>query len=95
MTGGATNIIFEYAFAATEHVFCRDKSMLATNRFVATKLCLLRQKFCRDKHIFVATKIIPVATPANDRFQGGGGLNVCEFHEAETEVCLGSLLQRR
>ena len=46
--------------------FCRDKSMLAVtknvsrenclSRQIATKIiCLSRQKFYRDKHIFVAT----------------------------------------
>ena len=53
--------------------FCRDKG------FVAESILLLRQKkdvFCRDKtrvcvdKTFVATKIILVAAPANDRLVG-------------------------
>ena len=46
---------------------CRDKSKL-----VATKLCLSRQKFCRDKHTSVATKaraaikMILAAAPADN-----------------------------
>ena len=55
--------------------FCRDKSVVATNMclsrqnpsFVATNIILSRQAyFCRDKHMFVATKMILVAAPAND-----------------------------
>ena len=50
------------------------------NSFVATNIILSRQKFCRNKHIFVATKdlfcrdkafvatkIVLAAVPANDR----------------------------
>ena len=73
MAGAATGIIF----VATKHVFCRDKSILvATNTclssqniltrhdksFVAASILLSRQQTC-----FVATKIILVASPANDR----------------------------
>ena len=53
LAGAATSIIF----VATKHVFCRqsrDKIM-----FVATNTC-------RDKHVFVATKMILVAAPVND-----------------------------
>ena len=66
----------KHVFVETEHVFCRDKSMLVLSRqtrvylsrhtFVATKdffVCF----FCHDKQVFVATKkIILVAAPAND-----------------------------
>ena len=47
--------------------FCRDKSFVATNTsFVATKVCLSRQKYaCRDKRF--ATKMILMAAPADDR----------------------------
>ena len=44
--------------------FCRDKK-----HFVATKIILsLQAYFCRDKRVivFVATKLILVAAPAND-----------------------------
>ena len=34
--------------------------------FVETNITLSRQKFCRGKHTFVATKMILVAAPAND-----------------------------
>ena len=67
----------KHVFVTTKHIFCRDESLL-----VATKLLSLQnyvccdkylswQTFCRDKcsvapHIFVATKIILVADPAND-----------------------------
>ena len=45
--------------------FCRDKSFVRTNTclsrqnmyFVPTKLCLLQQNICRDKHNFVATSL--------------------------------------
>ena len=65
---------------------CRDK-----HTFVATKLCLTRQKFCRDKYIFVATKNVFcrdntfVATkmilvaPANDRIR----LNFAPFQPVQ------------
>ena len=62
-------------FVTTKHVFChacRDKYMfVVTNScrdksFVARNTCLSRQKFCRSKHTFVATKIVLVAAPAND-----------------------------
>ena len=57
----------------------RDKSKLVVTNLVATKLCLPRQKFCRDKttsiHLsrqktcFVTTEILEAA-PANDRSGG-------------------------
>jgi len=74
------------SFVATKYA-CRDKrfvnkltSMLLLRQktcFVATKVCLSRQNFCRDKvmfvatniwrdRTFVATKIILVAVSAND-----------------------------
>ena len=76
--------------------------------FVATKVCLSRQNVlsrqnyvCCDKRFVVTSiflsrqKLYLWQLPPMKGFQGGGGLNVCEFHEAETEVWLGSLLQRR
>ena len=57
----------------TQTRVCREKN----TSFVAKKICLsrinrdtflLRQAyFCRDKHVFVATKMILVSAPANDR----------------------------
>ena len=51
--------------------FCHDKKY-----FVMTNIILLQQKFCCGKHtsvrtkdVFVATKIILAAAPANDRVQ--------------------------
>ena len=39
--------------------FCRDTCLSRQNTsFVATKVCLSRQNFCRNKHIFVATKLL-------------------------------------
>ena len=63
-------------FIAT-NIFCRDKlTFVATNTcfsrqntsFVATKACLSRQIVCvcRDKYLFVATKMTLAAAPAND-----------------------------
>ena len=48
LAGAATSIIF----VATKDVFCRDKHM-----FVATKVCLSGQNFCREKAMFAATNI--------------------------------------
>ena len=49
-----------HTFVATKYVFCRDKhDKHVLQIFVATKVF-------RDKHIFVATKIILVAAPADD-----------------------------
>ena len=42
-------------FVVTEHVFCRDKSMLVAT-ILLLLLCLSQQNFCRDRHHFVATK---------------------------------------
>ena len=50
----------KYAFAS----FCHDKSFVTTNicsnkhNFVTTKLLSRQAHFCRDKHVFVATKHI-------------------------------------
>ena len=59
LAGAATSIMF----AATKHVFCCDKSMLAATKCLSQqnyvghdKICLLWQKFCCDKHTFVVTK---------------------------------------
>ena len=55
----------KHVFVTTKHVFCRDKKYACRDKtFVPTKLCLSRQIF--DKHLFVATKTILVAAPAND-----------------------------
>ena len=70
----------KYVFVATKHVFCRDKSMLVATKLLSpqTRVCrhifaTIFLYFCRDKRrvccdkTFVATKMIHVATPANDR----------------------------
>ena len=55
-------------FVETKDVFCRDKHV-----FVATNTCLSREMHvCFDK-TFVATEMILVAPPANDRYTVGGG----------------------
>ena len=70
-----TYLSTEHNFVATKH-----KTFVATNTylsrqkyFLATSIILSRQKFCRSKHtfvtakdVFVATKMIPAAAPAND-----------------------------
>ena len=43
--------------------FCRDKTSERQTRVLS------RQMFCRGKHTFLATKMILVATPANDTVQ--------------------------
>ena len=72
--------VFYHRRELAKYYFCRDKHVLSRQNtcFVATKVCLPRQNFCRDKimfvykrfclnkHAFVATKIIFVAAPAND-----------------------------
>ena len=81
LTGSAISIIF----AATKHVFRRDKSMFVATKLLSGQNYVSRDKtfvanfFCRDlhsfvatkdvchKHVFVATKIILVAAPANHR----------------------------
>ena len=62
----------KHLFSHREVYFCRDKSFVATKKIIkkiATKL-LSRQTtkhvFCRDEHVFVATKMILVAAPVND-----------------------------
>ena len=64
MTFVATNKSYrdKHTFVATKDVFCRDK-----NVFVATNKIT---RACRDR-TFVATKIILVATPANNTSQSG------------------------
>ena len=65
-----------YFFKLYKHVLYLSPN----NSFVATNIILSRQKFCRNKHIFVATKdlfcrdkafvatkIVLAAVPANDR----------------------------
>ena len=44
-------------FCHGKKTFCCDKSKLvATKLFVVTKICLLWQNVCREKHAFIATK---------------------------------------
>ena len=43
----------ELSFAGT----ATRKKIVATKPIVVTKVGLLRQNFCYDKHIFVATKV--------------------------------------
>ena len=47
-------------FVATEHVFCRDKSMLAATNYCRAQIILSRQTLqnyvCHDKHTFIAPK---------------------------------------
>ena len=57
----ATN---KHVLVATNHVFCRDKSMLAATKLLShhnyichDKICLSRQIFSRE-HVFVATNIL-------------------------------------
>ena len=47
-TGRSWSIMGE---SCHKYHFCRDKS------FVSTNTCLSRQRFCLDKHVFVATKV--------------------------------------
>ena len=70
----------KHVFVMTKHVFCHDKyachdkskhvfvttNICCDDFFVKTNIILSRQKFCRSKHTFVATKIMFVAAPAND-----------------------------
>ena len=75
----ATNICRDKYFVVTgillsrQNNFCLEKKYAYHDKtFVATNTCLLRQIFvvskifCCHKHNFVATKIILVASPAND-----------------------------
>ena len=81
LAGAATSIKYhKYVFVATKQSFvtlrkkyaCRDKIMWDVfcrdkHVFVATKVSLSRQNLCREKNkMFVATKLILVAVPAND-----------------------------
>ena len=62
---GATNIFCRDKYLSHETRVYRDKSFVTTSIllsrkktcFVATNTCFARQKFCRDKHVFRATKI--------------------------------------
>ena len=69
-------------FVATKRVLYRDKSMLVAkhilsrpnflrdkHNFVETSILLSRQRRL-IKHVFVATKMILVAAPANDILHG-------------------------
>ena len=54
LVGAATSIIF----VATR--VCHDKTRLLSRQntsFVTTKVCLLRQHFCRDKIMFIVTNM--------------------------------------
>ena len=59
--------------------FCRDKHTCLSRQaylFVVTKISLSRQNICRDRirdTCFVATKMILVAAPANDKREGVEG----------------------
>ena len=48
LAGAATSIIF----VMTKDVLCQNKT------FVVTNVSLLQQKFCRNKNMFVATKVL-------------------------------------
>ena len=51
----------QVSFLSRQKYACRDKT------FLVAKVCLSRQNYvCRSKHVFVATKLILVAAPAND-----------------------------
>ena len=53
-------------FVVTKHVFWRKRRKICRNKHEV----LSRQAyFCCDKHVFVATKMILVAAPANDSYQ--------------------------
>ena len=61
------------------------------NNFVATKVykhsfLATKDVFCRDKHMFVATKIIRVAAPAHDN-GGVGQYDVGLFHVTGNACC--------
>ena len=65
-----TILSYKLTFMATKHVFCRNKNMRQSERVCRDKNILSRQRqgvLCRDKHVFVATKMIFVAAPANGR----------------------------
>ena len=48
-----THLLLRQTFAATNTILSRQNTS-----FVATKICLSRQNRCRDKHVFVATKVL-------------------------------------
>ena len=56
-------------FLSRQKYACRGRIFVSRQIFVATHTCLSRQRFCRDKHTFVATKMILVAAPASDNIQ--------------------------
>ena len=83
MIGGSChkyNFCRDKSFVAIKHVFAATNTCLLRQNtsFVATKLCLSRQKYVHaffiflsgNKHTFVATKMILIAAPANDRVHG-------------------------
>ena len=56
---------------ARQKYACRDKhvNICLDESFVGTKIFCRDKRLCyRDKHVFVATKMILVAAPANDNF---------------------------
>ena len=52
-------------FVATK-VLSRQTHVCCNKSFVTTDACLLQQKFCHDRRMFVATKVMLVAAPASD-----------------------------
>ena len=64
MAGDATSIIIvaKNTTFLRQKPACRDKSVVVLHVFVATKhatkVCLSRQNFCRDRHVFVTTFFI-------------------------------------
>ena len=85
LAGVATSIIFvaTKVLSRQTRLLSRQKYKKNCRKYVATNTCLWRQKFCRDKHafvatkdvlcrdkhVFVATKMIFVAAPANYIFR--------------------------
>ena len=68
----ATNMFIKTFVATTKHLsrqqnFCRDnKTLVATRQNIFEKRMFCRNKHAFAKNVFVATKMILVAAPAND-----------------------------
>ena len=65
----------KHTFVASKDVFCRDKSILDKHKLVATMTCFVATNTCLSRQtntclLCVATKIILVAAPANNRGAG-------------------------
>ena len=64
----------KHGFMTTEHVFCRDKSMLVVTKVLSRKNYVCRDKtfvathICRDKQNFVATKFYACLSRQNTFF---------------------------